>query len=199
MDMYQFFEYEGKLDDDANRGEHLTPLAALTFSDFIPAGIENVAAVDLIKFREKSHDERKCFFEQMQNLSEKITTANDPQIIEDIFNENIQSFQLSKADYYKRMRDIRIQGFYRVKTVMFPLVSMAASVFTRLPENISDLLNACGVCCGIIGGIWDVSRKMQAEKPKHKANYLIQMKHQLPYCCKTEGYTCYCRLGLSRN
>jgi len=176
-----FFEYEGKLDDDVNRGEDLTPLATLTFSDFIPYGLENIPVVDLLRFREKSRDERKHFFLQMKYLSEKIITVNDPHIIEDIFNENIRDFQKSKADYCKRMRDIKIEGFYGVKTVMFPLVSIGASAFTSLPTNVSIILNLCGICCGVIGGIWDYNRKTCTEKPKHIANYLIQLQHKLPH------------------
>ena len=186
-----FFEYEGKLDDDVNRGENLTPLATLTFSDFIPAGLENISAVDLLHFRKRSRDERKHFFQQMKSLSDKIITVNDPQVVSDILNENTKDFQKSKSDYYKRMRDIKIEGFYGVKTVMFPLISTAASAFTKLPDNISQLLNLCGICCGVIGGIWDVNRKIQAEKPKYMANYLIQMKHKLPYYYNSKHYAPY--------
>lgn len=55
-------------------------------------------------------------------------------------------------------------------------------------------LSACGVCCGVIGGIWDTKRKLRAETKKYSVNYLVQLSYHLSHNCNNrffqdKGYT----------
>lgn len=183
-----FMDYHGNLDDDICRGDNLTELGALTFANFIPYGIEKLSAKEIISFREKSKDERRLFFTEMQKMSEIIMNVDDEKIINDIFNARMNEFQKAKEEYFKRMRDIKIEGVYGVKTVMFPLVSTMATAITHVPDSVSAVLNACGVCCGVIGGIWDTKRKLKAEAQKHSVNYLIQLSYHLSHNCNNKFF-----------
>lgn len=183
-----FMESHGKLDDDINRGADLTKLGSLTFANFIPYGIEKLSAMELLAFRENSKEERHLFFDEMQKLSDTIMNVNDEKIINDIFNERMREFQRARGEYIKRIRDIKIEGFYGVKTVMFPVISTLATALTNVPDEVSRVLNACGVCCGVIGGIWDTKRKLKAETKKYSVNYLVQLSYHLSHNCNNRFF-----------
>ena len=90
-----FMDYHGNLDDDICRGDDLTELGALTFANFIPYGIEKLSAKEIISFREKSKDERRLFFTEMQKMSEIIMNVDDEKIINDIFPSQLPHYNSS--------------------------------------------------------------------------------------------------------
>ena len=167
-----FMESNGKLLDH-DQGDNITKLGALTFANFIPRGIESLSAKELLAFREKSKDERHLFFDEMQKFSDTIMNVNDEKIITDIFNERIKDFQKCRDEYMKRMRDIKIEGFYGAKTVMFPLITTLATSLMNVSSEVARVLDVCGVCCGVIGGIWDTKRKLRAEAKKYRPNIAV--------------------------
>ena len=175
-----FMESNGKLLDH-DQGDNITKLGALTFANFIPRGIESLSAKELLAFREKSKDERHLFFDEMQKFSDTIMNVNDEKIITDIFNERIKDFQKCRDEYMKRMRDIKIEGFYGAKTVMFPLITTLATSLMNVSSEVARVLDVCGVCCGVIGGIWDTKRKLRAEAKKYSVNYLVELSYHISH------------------
>lgn len=81
----------------------------------------------------------------------------------------------------KRMRDIKIEGFYGAKTVMFPLITTLATSLMNVSSEVARVLDVCGVCCGVIGGIWDTKRKLRAEAKKYSVNYLVELSYHISH------------------
>lgn len=62
----------------------------------------------------------------------------------------------------KRMRDIKIEDFM-VQNSNVSIDNNIGNITYECIEEVARVLDVCGVCCGVIGGIWDTKRKLRAE------------------------------------
>ena len=170
-----FFQYDGNIDDSEYNGYTNEALAAITIGRFAPKGIMNITPIKLIEFRESSNQERKRFFQSIRDLSTKISSCKDTKVIGDIVDDYITELEDSKKDYVKRMKDIKIEHFFGVKTVMVPVLLDVIAAFTSLPDYLICRLKAIGVGIGIIGGFWDSKLTVSRERKNYECNYLMQL------------------------
>lgn len=174
-----FFQYDGNLNDSEYMYEK-TVLSAITIESFIPSNIMNLSAKELIDFRNKSNQERKRYFFNIEGLYKRISLCEDEKIINDLIHDNIKELEESKKEYKKRMRDIKAESFLGVKTLMVPIVTTVANSIGKMPDEISNGLNLTGVGIGIIGGFWEEHKKNSKERKNYECNYLMQLEKHIP-------------------
>ncbi|BBH22600.1 hypothetical protein Back11_39450 [Paenibacillus baekrokdamisoli] len=88
-----FFQHDGNISD--YEGESQTQLACITINNFIPINIIDLQPSDILNFRENRKDERRRFFNNIKELSSKISTCEDEKKIRDIIEDYMQEIEES--------------------------------------------------------------------------------------------------------
>lgn len=178
-----YFNYDGEVEDFPR--EDLTHLlATVVIRDFIPQNIIAIKPKDIIKFREKYRDERRRFMLAMQSAAGRISSCEEPSIVQDIIEDIKRDVESALKDYRQSLQVLNVTGLTGLTSFTFPALTKVASMITGQDLSAQTLvvLSVLGFGVGLVSGLSELGHKRRKLSKESDYSYLMHLGRKWKNC-----------------
>ncbi len=127
-------------------------LAPVFINEIYPTNLLSIPASKILEFREKRKDEREMFHNEIDNFVNQLAAASDPQILEQIMNDEKAKVEYALTEYKKSMDIMKVVKWGGYIT---SLVTLSTDVlgYTAFNSNVIQGLTTAGIGIGLLTGL----------------------------------------------
>ena len=165
-----YFLYDGSLQNDyKSEKEFVEPstdaLVSLMISDIFPQNLLNVLPEDILHFRDKRKDERMQFLNTINHLRKELATADAPEVIRAILNDEKKKVDAAANEYKKSMDILKVIRFGGILTTAMTITADALGYCSDVPALCKDILTSAGLWVDILTGVFEKKAKSIDDNP----------------------------------
>lgn len=165
-----YFLYDGSLQNDyKSEKEFVEPstdaLVSLMISDIFPQNLLNVPPEDILHFRDKRKDERMQFLNTINHLRKELATADAPEVIRAILNDEKKKVDAAANEYKKSMEILKVIRFGGILTTAMTITADALGYCSDIPALCKDILTSAGLWVDILTGVFEKKAKSIDDNP----------------------------------
>lgn len=166
-----YFAHQGAFTEQVHDDGADAYLANFAVDDLLPETLDGVSIEAILRFREKSHEQRAGFQMELAKLRGEISRCNNKQHARYIVSDFIKKFERAKDDYRESLRFFRKTDVCSIFSVGMPVgLSIVA-----LPADVgADPYSALRIGAGmLLGAVSALAAREMGDKKKTVASYLV--------------------------
>ncbi len=174
--------YPGKCYDQESKAL----LASIFLNDIFPSNLLDIPASEILKFRAERKDERVQFQNAIDDFINRLESASDPKILEQILNDEKSKVEYALTEYKRSMDIMKVVkwGGYLVS-----LATIATDVlgYTSFDSNVIQGMTTAGIGIGLLTGL--LEKKFQPVPTPY--SYLSSINNLSADCFNNCNYILY--------
>ena len=151
-------------------------LAPLLVNDIFPDNLTELPPSKILKFRQNRITERHRFIKAFEHFRSKLSKADDPDVLEQIWNMEQKEIRTA-IDDYKRSMDI--MGVVRWSGYLTEFLGISIQAVSAIAPHVIQQITPVGLGLGCIGMVINIV-KDRITIPKSPYSYLGQVQSILP-------------------
>lgn len=148
-------------------------LGTLLVAAYGPKDMNSVTFERLMEFRKKHDDDRRAFFDHVNDLCRRLPVISSEEEFKDALNHHEASLKAEAEDLKKQFEGMRIEPALRFIGISVP--TSCAALLEYIPESSKPLVMAAGAVLGIAGAIQE-QRNASREAADHPLSYLLSLQ-----------------------
>lgn len=152
-----FFLNDGKVQEGFFPGDDYTEdsktaLAPVLINNIFPTNILDIPAKKILEFRTKRKDERRQFNQALDTFCDKLTQTDDPQILNQIWEDERKDIEDALIEYKKSMDILKVIEWGGYLTSLITITTDALG-YTSYNTNVIRGITSAGIGIGLITGV----------------------------------------------
>lgn len=141
-----------------------------------PPDMNAVTFDQLIAFRQKHDQDRRAYFDHINDLCSAMSNVTSEEELKDALNHHMKSLMADAEEMRKQYRDLRIDPILRFIGISTP--TSCAALTDYVPVESKGVVLAAGVVLGVASALREHKRE-EKERSTHPLSYLHTLETEL--------------------
>jgi len=187
-----FFLHDGKVQEGLFLGEDYeeeskAALAPVLINNIFPDNILDLSPSAIIEFREKRKDERRQFNDKFDKFCYRLSKAEDPQILTQIWNDEKKEVEYALAEYKKSMDILKAVKWAGYLSSAITIATDALGYTSLDSSNVLKGITSAGIGLGLVTGF--LEKKITPVSSPY--SYLCEARSLIPSKFEDYNYSLY--------